>query len=301
MKEGLIYPNGQFQPTEEIVRRLEMEQRGFITTRPQFTKPPMIEQFLSRQEQVKEPKPNLKFYFQNEPIVNMIFDGHWGEDCDYNRQQAELNAIMGKRDSFTILGGDMITSFAFNPAQMEQIEQVPRQIQLASEIIDKLIEANRLLLIVPGNHEAWMKRQGVNIYELLTKGRVPVVYGVNYVELNVQGTPYKMTIAHQLRGHSMYNPVHPQLREGNFGAEGADIIVAGHTHRRGFSVTSKKEHGGNARQVLNLSCGTYKFSDEYTDRNGYHKQQYPEMGGYAVKLRKQKGNYEVGDILEMNQ
>lgn len=25
-----------------------------------------------------------------------------------------------------------------------------------------------------------------------------------------------------------------------------------------------------------------------------------EMGGYAVKLRKQKGNFQVGDILEMN-
>ena len=150
MKEGLYLPNGEFQTSEEIIQRLEMEQRGFITTRPQFTKPPMIEQFINRQEQLGQPSSDLKYYFPNEPIINFMSDLHLGGDCDYTRVQNELNTICNKKDSFVILDGDIIDAFCFQPAQMEQIEQVPQQIKLAKEIIDKLTQANRLLAVIHG-------------------------------------------------------------------------------------------------------------------------------------------------------
>lgn len=300
-KEGLIYPDGSFKDREEIDRQLQLEQRGFITTQPEFVQPPHLEHFIQRQAEVKRPTPDLKYYFPNEPIINFISDTHLGGDCDYQRVQDELNAIMGKKDSFVVLNGDIIDAFCFQPAQMEQIEQVPEQIQLAKEVIGKLTDANRLLAVIPGNHSDWARKAGVNIYDLIVdQSKVPVVYGVNYFTFNVQGTDYKTTVAHQLPGNSMYTNSHPQAREMRFGAQGADIIVAGHTHRRGVQQTTVKEHGGEAREVLLVSLGTYKFGDGYGDKKGFHRQSSREMGGYAVRLKKEKGNYEFGDILKMN-
>jgi len=300
MKEGLIYPDGNFRSREEIDLQLQMQERGFITARATVAKPPMMDRFIQRQETTQQPSPDLKYYFPNEPIINFMSDLHLGGDCDYQRVQGELNAICNKKDSFVILDGDILDCFTFQPAQMEQIEQVPEQIKLAKEIIGKLTQANRLLAVIPGNHEEWARRSGVNIYDLIVDSKVPVVYGVNYFNFNVQGTEYKATISHVMQGNSMYTNTHPQAREMRFGAQGADMIIAGHTHRRGMQQTTVKEHGGTARPVLLLSLGTYKYGDGYSHNKGFHKQSSPEMGGYAVKLRKQKGNFQVGDILEMN-
>lgn len=301
MKEqGLYMPDGSFRNREQIDLELQMMQRGFVTARPAFTQPPKMEQFMARQEQLRQPTPDLKYYFQQEPTINFMSDLHLGGDCDYQRVQSELNAVMGKRDSYVVLAGDIMDSFCFQPAQMEQIEQVPEQIKLARDIIGKLTQANRLLAVIPGNHEEWMRRSGVNIYELITDtSKVPVVYGPNYFTFNVKGTEYKATVSHVLPGNSMYTNSHPQAREMRFGAQGADLIVAGHTHRRGMQQTTVKEHGGESRIVYLLSLGTYKFSDGYGANKGFHKQDAREMGGYAVKMFQRK-RMQVDDILEAN-
>jgi len=302
MKEqGLFYPDGSFRKRDEIDLQLQMQDRGFITAKATVAKPPMMDRFIQRQETTRQASPDLKYYFPNEPIINFMSDLHLGGDCDYQRVQSELNAIMNKKDSFVILDGDILDCFSFQPAQMEQIEQVPEQIKLAREIIGKLTQANRLLAVIPGNHEEWARRSGINIYDLIVDTqKVPVVYGVNYFTFNVAGTEYKATVSHVMQGNSMYTNTHPQAREMRFGAQGADLIVAGHTHKRGMQQTTVKEHGGTARPVLLLSLGTYKYGDGYSHNKGFHKQTSPEMGGYAVKLRKNKGNFIVGDILELN-
>jgi UDP-2,3-diacylglucosamine pyrophosphatase LpxH len=302
---GLFYPDGSFQTTEDINQRLELETTGFVRQNPQFARPDKywMERFKERQEQFGQSEQEIKVALPRTSIINFVSDLHVGSpETDYVRLEAELNEIMQTPDSYVVMLGDLIDAFVFNPSQMEDMEQVPEQIALMREIITNLTKSNRLLGIIPGNHEDWQRRSGVNIYELITDtAKVPVQYGVNYLTANVAGIDYKVTMAHCLPGFSMYNPTHPEMREDHFGAEGADIIIAGHTHRRGITRMAKKVHGGGARELFYVSLGSYKATDGWTGKIGKHKLAPEEMGGVAVVLRDDAKQVFTGDILEVNQ
>jgi UDP-2,3-diacylglucosamine pyrophosphatase LpxH len=297
---GLYYPDGSFQSDSEIVKRLELEQIGFKRIQGRDIKPDTywIDRFKQRHEVVGQSQQELKFQFNESPTINFLSDLHIGSpETDYDRIDKEVSGVITTPNNYVVFLGDMIDAFTWNPGQMEDMEQVPEQIGLVRELIDNLTSANKLLGIIPGNHEDWQRRSGVNIYELLTdKTDVPVQYGVNYLTAFVGNQEYKMTIAHCLPGFSMYNNTHPQMREDHFGAEGADIIIGGHTHKKGMSIQYKKEHGGRSRPVYYLSLGSYKETDGFQAKNGRHKLDYQEMGGMAVKLEKDVKKIEVKEI-----
>ena len=303
MKEGLIYPGGEFKSRAEINRQLEMQDAGFRRLGGDEPKPAgyWLDRFSRRSKEVGQSKQTMEFDFDKTPIINFMSDLHIGApETDYDRIADELRAIKETPNSYVMFVGDMIDAFLWNPSQLEDMEQVPEQIELMKEIIRDLHDNDRLLGIIPGNHEDWQRRAGVNIYELITPDEVPVQYGVNYITAHVNDIDYRVTMAHQLPGHSMYNHTHPQMREDHFGAEGADIIIGGHTHKKGTSMQYKKLHGGESRPVHYVSLGAYKAQDGFQAKNGRHKLDTEEMGGFAIRLDDTEKNVLVGDIVEIN-
>ena len=299
-KEGLYYPDGSYSSRDEIDKRLQLEESGFTRLQSIETRPDnyWMDRFKNRAETVGQTEQELKFAFNNTSTINFLSDLHVGSpETDYERIAEEVARTIETPDTYAVFLGDMIDAFVWNPGQMEDMEQVPEQVQLMKEVIGNLHDANKLLAIVPGNHEDWQRRSGFNIYELITPEDVPVQYGVNYMTAYVQDKEYRITLAHQLPGHSMYNNVHPQMREDHFGAEGADVIIGGHTHKKGISLQYKKEHGGGARPVHYVSLGAYKAIDGFQAKNGRHKLAPEEMGGVAVTLNKDVKKVEITDII----
>ena len=151
---------------------------------------------------------------------------------------------------------------------------------------------------------SWSHRGGTNpLREFTQQNNCFYSRGVTYITINIGGQAYKITAAHRLPGHSMYNKNHPQTRALRFGgASGSDIVVAGHTHQKGISEFGVDSFGGNQQKVHLLSLGAYKRCDDYGRKLGLNALTPDSMYGSAVILDKEQKHittyYDVLDGLK---
>lgn len=298
-KEGLYYPDGSYKNRDTIIREAMTKGELPVLKTPTLKRLTFTDywspRFIKRQEEVLEAREqltnNVEIQFPSERIcINFIGDLHTGGECDYNRVSLELDKIVNTPNSYLMLMGDVIDGFFFNYAQMEQIEQVPEQIQYTKSMLKYLGENKKLLVGWAGDHEKWLDKMGNSLYaDFYENTGAYYMYGVGYVTLSVGKTDYKLTGAHRLPGSSIYNQNHPQDRAMRFGgAWGSDIIVSAHTHKKGHSEKTIVGFGGEAVKVHQIALGPYKCQDEYSKKNGWSKQVPAEMYGSAVILEPQE-------------
>lgn len=220
----------------------------------------------------------------NEPIIiGCIGDVHaGGKELDYELLRRDVRFIAAHKNAYAILGGDLIDGFFFNPAQDQQIASWNEQRLFSKAIIDEL--QGKILFMIEGDHDMWMTKMGPGIYEEFrdTYG-IDIVRGSTRVNLHLPGVDYKIVAAHQLPGHSMYNDVHPEMRESKFGTQGADVYLGFHTHKKAFHkqmVDTFEE----CKEQLFVSSGPYKYSDDYAKKKGYSKQRDARRGAVFMAL-----------------
>ena len=263
--------------------------------------------FRERQDQYNEVKNDVDHVivrFPEKTILNFIGDIHTGSpETDYNRLEQEIEAIVNTPNSYAILIGDLVDGFFFNPAQFNQIEQTPEQWEYVYSMLRYVGSKKRLLIGIGGDHCLWSFKMGLDPYgQFAEKFGAYYMHGVSYLSSFVGENEYKFTMAHRLPGHSMYSNVHPQMRADRFGgAAGSDVIVSGHTHRKGHSEQAYKQFPGEAKVVHYVSVGPYKAADDYSRKLGFSKLDPAEMYGSAVVLEKDtKGITYYHDILLAN-
>jgi len=116
---------------------------------------------------------------------------------------------------------------------------------------------------------SWARKQGVTNYiEFTNHLQRPLLRGISFVDLKVGKIPYRLMLAHRFRGESMYNPTHQQNRA-NRELQGADVVMAAHTHKPGESFIYQPEYGGGARKVALVNGKTFKKLDAYGKDQGY--------------------------------
>jgi hypothetical protein len=171
-------------------------------------------------------------------------------------------------------------------------------------MIEYLAKRQKILVGWGGDHDNWAKKMGNNAYaHFAEEAKAHYMYGLGYVTLNVGNTTYRIAGAHRLPGHSMYNKVHPAMRAEKFGgARGANIIVHGHTHQKGYSAQPVREFGGETRMVHFISVGPYKSDDGYAQKLGLGGLSGDQLFGSAVVLHDDQFRIEYdNDILQANQ
>ena len=292
---GLHYLDGTYKSRDKLI--LESMKKGDLP----ILKTPTLKRltftdywsprFVKRQEEVLEAREQVTnkvdIQFSPEPTcINFIGDLHTGGEANYERISEELQTIVNTPNSYVMLMGDVIDGFFFNYAQMEQIEQVPEQIQYTKSLLKYLGDNKKLLVGWAGDHDKWADKMGNSMYaDFFENTGAYFMYGVGYVTLQVGSVEYKLTGAHKLPGSSIYNNNHPQDRALRFGgAWGSDIIVSAHNHKKGHSEKTVVGFGGEAIHVHELALGPYKTQDEYSKKNGWAKQVSTELFGSAVIL-----------------
>lgn len=290
---GLFMPDGTFVPDRVIKRK------ALAGDRPNFTHDPTKEKgfpywsnrMVRRQEMIKEeaePLNHTEIKFDHAPLVSFQADQHvGGRYTDYKRIEAEAQAIIDTPHSYTVLMGDLMDAFPFNPAEFAAMEQVEQQMQYSRALVQEYAKHNKLLAVWAGNHDLWIQRAGFNPYTYIMEGvNVPYFHGVGYITLDVEGTKYKMTGNHMFKGNSMYNNTHPQRRAINESARGSDLVVSGHWHTKGISQQAFQSFGGESNIATMIALGTYKASDEYVRTYGMANQNPEQMYGASVFLNK---------------
>lgn len=313
-KDGLYYgpSEADFVAGNEIKRKLAMQ--GELPTVD--TEIPIQRdwrywdsRFRDRQSQYKETlqapdRNHIHVTFKQRTCLNFIGDLHVGSPhTDYDRITQEAETIVNTPDSFVVAMGDWVDGFFFNPAEMHQMEQPFEQRQYMISLLQHFAEHDRLLLSLSGDHDMWASKMGIDPYEQFA-GRFGAHFmnGVGYMTAQVGEAEYKLSMAHRHNGFSIYNHAHPAMRLMREEAQGADILVTAHTHRKGYARQAVKEFGGDSRKVDFIVVGPYKATDDYSQKKGFSDQTPNEMFGSAIILEAgEKRVTYYDDILHANQ
>lgn len=239
--------------------------------------------FKDRQEEFGQPDHDVALKFLVPSIINLISDLHIGHPTThYKRIEDEVNAISGTPNSYVIFAGDLVNNMNWNPGQFNEMEQTPEQVGFMNSIIKHLTKAEKLLHAISGDHEGWLTKSGISLYDDLPDMGVSVSNGPTYFHVDVKNQHYEMAGAHQLPGNSIYNVTHPQMRAARFGSmHGADVIFSGHNHKKGIA-TSYTHELGKPKEVTYIALGPYKSTDEWLSKKGFPAQEPEEMYGTAV-------------------
>lgn len=308
VEPGIHLPGGKFISKNEIARKNALNESvpRMVTDLPkemEFNY--WSKRFERRQEVFKETevqKNKVSISFDNDTIINFIGDAHIGApDTDYKRLASEIDIICQTPNSYVMVVGDLIDGFFFNPAQMEQIEQVPEQYKYIRSMLKYLSENKRLLVGWGGDHDGWAKKMGMDPYATFSSEfGAYYMQGVGYITLNVGEQEYKLVGAHRLPGFSMYNNTHPQMRLSR-DVQGADIYMGAHTHMKGHNQQDVTFFGGESKMVHYISLGPYKQTDEYAKKKGFAVKTDEGMYGCAIKLSKDSHHIQYfSSILEAN-
>lgn len=220
-------------------------------------------------EKVEGEKRHVEISIEtNKPVaiafLSDLHAGNAGVDYELLRQTGEI--IKEHPLAYCITGGDITDSLFFDYG--EEILNMQEQYVYMNKLL-RWIGPENVLAGIVGNHDAWSRKQGVTNYiEFTNNLQRPLLRGVSFVDLMVGKTPYRLLMAHRFRGESMYNPTHQQNRV-NRELQGADVIMAAHTHKPGESFIYQPEYGGGARKIALVNGKTFKKLDAYGKDQGY--------------------------------
>lgn len=116
-----------------------------------------------------------------------------------------------------------------------------------------------------GNHDAW--NEGDTIIDLMSDGRLPVFDWEARVEFTSGKEKFRVHVAHDFPGQSMWNIVHGPGRAARMGSL-AELYVCGHKHDWG---TASFEIAGHDRVVHTARARGYKADDRHALVNGFQQ------------------------------
>lgn len=218
----------------------------------------------------------------NKPIALMnTSDWHLGSRfMAYRTFRSVLELSLSIPRLYWGVFGDEMDNFPLEwlPPAVMQVITPSTQRKIVHGIIDKLIEKKKLLFSFWSNHPAFTeKRIGENLMEPIYEGRVPYFHGKGVIRLSVgkdeeAAEEYVIYGAHKFKGHSIYNPTHPQMRALLWEVPSADFVIMGDKHQYAYSEIPHHDmsylaglHSNRTAHLLQI--GTAKNGpDHYTIR-----------------------------------
>lgn len=218
----------------------------------------------------------------NKPIAFMnTSDWHIGSRfMAYKTFRSLLDLTLSIPRLFWGVFGDEYDNFPLDwlPPAIMQVITPATQRQIVHGIVDKLIEKNKLLFSFWSNHPGFTERRtGENPMEPAYLGRIPYFHGKGVIRLKVgkeedSAEEYVIYGAHQLKGNSIYNPTHPQMRALLWEVPSADFVIMGDKHQYAYSEVPHHDmsylsglHSNRTAHLLQV--GTAKNGpDHYTIR-----------------------------------
>ena len=273
-----IYTDGSgehFKSVKDIERetlekaRIQIEEGSMPTT---MSFEDFHEEALRRsefREKVEGEKRHVEISIDTDRPVAIAFlsDLHLGNaGIDYELLKETGKVIKEHPLAYCITGGDITDSLFFDYG--EEVLNMQEQYVYMSKLLS-WIGSENILAGISGNHDQWSRKQGVTNYiEFTNHTQRPLLRGVSFIDLRVGEIPYRLLVAHRFRGESMYNPTHQESRA-NRELQGADIIMAAHTHKAGESFIYQPEYGGGTRKIALINGKTFKKLDGYGKDQGY--------------------------------
>ena len=260
---------------------------------------------IRRSKDAKEFSPQVqgvvRIIVPDDAVLSVIADIHaFNPSTNHERVKEELQAIKDNPRGLVAFGGDLIEGVFWGGAGgSEMVGSLDEQKGFLREMFKMM--RGRVVGAVSGEHDSkWASKTGADPYADFTElTDAPYKRGLLEIQVRAGGEEYSGIIAHKLRGSSIYNNTHPQMRASRE-IQGHDFYFSGHTHRKGISIQPVRDKDG-ARSVAFGSSGTYKETDDYAQRSGWIEQKTKQLYGFAVRLSPDSKRIEMDDdIVEAN-
>jgi hypothetical protein len=283
---GLFGVGGVFKNDQEIKRDLAKRNELPECGMPQKDLDHWISKAKRRAEDINEDTSVLdtllNIGLKPNTILCLISDIHFGHPkVDYGRVRQEVQVIKNSPNTRVAFMGDLVDGMFWGAtAQSEQSATLEEQFKFIKLLFDEL--GPKVLFTCSGEHDSkWASKTGIDPYCFMAPN-IPYVRGVAEVKFKVGEQEYNGVFSHKLRGSSIYNASHPEMRASRE-TQGADLYVGGHTHNKGLAQQPVRRFGGSSL-VSFISLGPYKSGDEYSQRSGWVKQNPDQLYGCAVMM-----------------
>lgn len=212
---------------------------------------------------VKDPKPIG---------VLWIGDPHLDDNgCNWPQLKADIEICKNTPGMFAGNIGDTTNNWAGRLVHLyaKQDSSLKTAQKLAAWF---MLDGPPWLVWLIGNHDAWGDGAGVLAQMAKRFGTQKIVchdWEARFVLEFPKGQQFRVHAAHNMKGHSMWNPLHGPLKQSMLGAE-AHLFVCGDKHNWGVFRYENAERG--LTQTL-LRVRGYKFLNDHTRHLGITEQQ----------------------------
>ncbi len=138
----------------------------------------------------------------------------------------------------------------------------------AWRLAEYFIQGVNWLLLISGNHDMWSGNK--DPLKWITAGHIYEQWQARFELEFPNGRTCRIHAAHDMKGHSQWNPLHGPMKREQLSGSNADIYVAGDKHNW---ITTRYENAVTGKTPVMIRARGYKFIDEYAEMLGYESQQ----------------------------
>ena len=136
-----------------------------------------------------------------------------------------------------------------------------------------------------GNHDLW--GDGEAILRAMNADLVPMAsWGAKLTLEFANKREAKLDLAHDHKGHSMWNPLHAETRTAQMGWA-ADFVFSGHRHNAALHF---EEYAARQQATWLMRCRGYKEADDHAFNNGFAEQREGQAGVTVIDPRANRLN-----------
>jgi predicted phosphodiesterase len=196
------------------------------------------------------------------PMIIFSSDVHFGSIyTDYQKLLKIWKTVLERDHIYLAVVGDFIDNFELPVPRLlqsivnTQIITPALQRDYYVKFLNALIERNKLIACVLGNHENFTP--SYPYVQLLREKNIPLAKNRLYLRLKINEQEYRIAFIHRSRFNSHLNPVHSSIMELRSLYPDADIVVTSHTHLPGMMVFPYPRDGRYTERIL-IRTGSLK-------------------------------------------
>lgn len=236
----------------------------------------------------------------DEPFAIVWFtDVHLGDNgCDYDLLLEHCRLAADTPHTFGVFMGDASNNWPVNGKLGKQWAEQETSKHQERQLVEWFLKESGVpwLFWALGNHDLW--GDGETILKLMNADLVPMAsWGAKVTLEFANKRECRMDLAHDHKGHSMWNALHAETKTAQMGWE-ADFVFSGHRHTAALHF---EEFAARNRATWLMRAKGYKGADSYAFNNGFPEQEEGHAGVTVIDPRTDRQNPIVHASLDVGE
>lgn len=232
----------------------------------------VTERFEKRQRSLEQREwLPVTFHREGPLAISFLGDPHVDDNgCNWPRLREDLDTINNTEGMYAASLGDASNNWVGRLSRLWASQETSAK--QAWQLVQWLLTATDWCLLIKGNHDMWLENDVDPIEWLKVPGTLTTDWQARLEFRFPKGRPLRVWAAHDMPGHSQWNPLHAQIKRAKFTQE-ASIYISGHRHH--WALAQSEDEWSN-RVYWAARAKGYKTEDDYANRLGHGQQKYGE-------------------------